>query len=321
MQAAAAHLTPVTLELGGKSPVIVDGQHCSNPYNVARRILHGKWLNCGQTCVAPDYVIVVDKEHSGNSGGRSFTNKLVANLRQTLLEFYGSEPEKSAHVGRIVSTNHTKRLASLIDECRKHITTGAIVLGGKYDIDEKYIEPTLVVNPPLGSKIMTEEIFGPILPIITVASVADAIAFVQNRDRPLALYIFSDHQKTINKILHETSSGGVGINGVGYQMTIPDCPFGGVGASGFGQYNGKHTFDRLSHQKTICQKPPSYIPDPPLMFPPLSDFAANVIDTFTRGPSLQAIETVEATGSFIGNFAAGFLAAALSHRIIQHFKK
>ncbi|XP_061638040.1 aldehyde dehydrogenase, dimeric NADP-preferring-like isoform X2 [Phyllopteryx taeniolatus] len=230
MEAAARHLTPVTLELGGKSPCYID-KNCD--ISVAcRRITWGKFVNCGQTCIAPDYILCEP----------CVQGYVVECIRQTLLEFYGPDPKSSPDYGRIINHTHFNRIVGLMEGY-------APVLGGQCDASQRYIAPTILKDVPPHSKVMQEEIFGPLLPIVTVSGLDEAIHFINDREKPLALYIFSSDKKVTKKMIEETTSGGVTVNDVMMHYTLISLPFGGVGQSGMGCYHGKHSFDRLSHQR------------------------------------------------------------------------
>ena len=234
MAAAAQHLTPVTLELGGKSPCIVDRNvHLEH---TARRIVWGKFLNAGQTCVAPDYLLV----------DRQIKPALLAALQKTLHEFYGNDPAQSPDYGRIISDRHFSRLADLLQ--------GKILMGGETKAEERYIAPTLIDQVSWTDAIMQDEIFGPILPILEYEDLGEAIAQINARPKPLALYIFSKNKQVQNRVLQETSSGGVAINETIMQISPYTLPFGGVGSSGMGSYHGKFSFDTFSHRKSIFYK-------------------------------------------------------------------
>jgi aldehyde dehydrogenase (NAD+) len=249
MEAAAKHLTPVTLELGGKSPVIVDAD-VDLPV-AARRIAWGKFLNAGQTCVAPDYVLA----------HRSVEHDLLEALRNTLHSFYGDDPRRSADYARIVNERHFDRLSGLLS------STGATVaIGGATDRGDRYIAPTVLTGVPGDDPLMDDEIFGPLLPVIAVDDVAEAIGFVRDRPKPLALYVFSRSKEAVQRVLDETSSGSVGVNCTVQQVAVPDLPFGGVGASGMGAYHGRQGFETFSHRRAILAKP--LLPDPPVQYPP-----------------------------------------------------
>lgn len=250
MRAAAEFLTPVTLELGGKSPCIVDS---STDLNVtAARIVWSKWMNAGQTCVAPDYVLVEE----------AFATQLIDAIKNKVIEFYSADAANSQDYGRIVSERHFTRIVSYLDD-------QDIVYGGKHDAENKYIEPTIVLSPAHDSPLMQEEIFGPILPIITVKDINQSISFVNKRAKPLALYIFSKNKDFEQKVLTSTSAGMVCINDGFMFAANPNLPFGGVGNSGTGAYHGKIGFDNFSHLKTVMKR--SFWFDVPLRYPPFTD--------------------------------------------------
>ncbi len=236
MQAAAKHLTPVTLELGGKSPCIVDDS--IDLELAAHRIAFGKWLNAGQTCIAPDYVLVSESRRDA----------LVDELRKTLDEFYGDDPQTTKDFGRIVNRTQFDRLVGYLDG-------QTVAIGGQSDASSNYLAPTVVVDPPLDSALMTDEIFGPILPIVAVDDLAAAIRFVNERPKPLALYVFSDDDEATDRVLVETSSGGACVNHTLLHITPPDLPFGGVGPSGMGRYHGETSFETFSNMKSVLHKP------------------------------------------------------------------
>lgn len=249
MTAAAKHLTPVILELGGKSPAIVADD--ADLEVAGNRIAWGKGLNAGQTCLAPDYVLVTEENRDA----------LITSISAAWQRFYGGAPQESADFGRIVSRRHHHRLVELLKG-------QDVVVGGDYDEETKYLAPTIVVDPDLDSPLSTEEIFGPILPIITVESVQEAIRFVNERPKPLALYVFGKGEATIDRVLERTSSGGACVNHVLLQFTAPELPFGGVGLSGMGRYHGKSGFDAYSNLKGVVRKPTSG--ENNLLYPPYS---------------------------------------------------
>lgn len=235
MAAAAKHLTPVTLELGGKSPCIVDVDidiECT-----ARRIVWGKFLNAGQTCIAPDYLLV----------NRQIKQELLASIKKCIQAFYGNNPATSPDYARIINQKQFTRLTNLLQ-------VGEIIAGGETNAAERYIAPTVIDNVSLGDLVMQEEIFGPILPVISYDNLQDAIAIINSKPQPLALYIFSNNRQLQQKICQETSSGGVCINDTMMQWAVSTLPFGGVGNSGMGSYHGKASFDTFSHYKSILTK-------------------------------------------------------------------
>ncbi|WP_433572639.1 aldehyde dehydrogenase family protein [Streptomyces sp. CA-251247] len=236
MTAAAQHLTPVTLELGGKSPVFVDRD--ADPTTVAARLARGKFLNAGQTCVAPDYVL------TDPDTARALEPALTEAVRQ----LYGAEPAISPEYGRIVNDRHFDRLCGLLD-------SGRVVVGGTTDRDRKYIAPTVLADVDPGAPVMQEEIFGPVLPIVTVPGLDEAIDFINDRDKPLALYAFTESADTRRRLAAETSSGGLGFGLPLAHLTVSDLPFGGVGESGMGNYHGRYSIETFSHRKAVLQKP------------------------------------------------------------------
>ncbi|WP_086086636.1 aldehyde dehydrogenase [Staphylococcus aureus] len=236
-QAASENLVPVTLEMGGKSPVIVD--ETANIKVASERICFGKFTNAGQTCVAPDYILVHE----------SVKDDLITALSKTLREFYGQNIQQSPDYGRIVNLKHYHRLTSLLNSAQMNI-----VFGGHSDEDERYIEPTLLDHVTSDSAIMQEEIFGPILPILTYQSLDEAIAFIHQRPKPLSLYLFSEDENATQRVINELSFGGGAINDTLMHLANPKLPFGGVGASGMGRYHGEYSFDTFTHEKSYIFK-------------------------------------------------------------------
>ncbi|RWS17709.1 aldehyde dehydrogenase: dimeric NADP-preferring-like protein, partial [Dinothrombium tinctorium] len=233
--AAAKHLTPVTLEMGGKSPVFVDEE--LRDIEVSwRRILWGKVVNAGQTCVAPDYILC----------SVTIRDKLVKLTGKILKKFFGDDPKNSPDFARIINRRHFHRLQKLLLN-----TKGTIVYGGESDADLLYLGPTIVIDVKLDDPLMEDEIFGPILPIVTVEDEKEAISIINRRPKPLSLYVFSNRQEIINRFIEQTSSGSFCANDVVVHLSADSLPFGGVGESGFGHYHGKHTFDMFSHQKAV----------------------------------------------------------------------
>ncbi|QSV67709.1 MAG: aldehyde dehydrogenase [Aphanizomenon flos-aquae DEX188] len=234
MAAAAKHLTPVTLELGGKSPCIIDTD--INLEHTAKRITWGKFINAGQTCIAPDYLLVDQK----------IKPDLINALKKYLEEFYGENPATSPDYARIIHQKHFHRLTNLL-KC------GKVIIGGETKPEELYIAPTLLDNVSLEDAVMQDEIFGPILPIIEYTDINEAITLINSRPKPLALYLFSQNKNLQKRILQETSSGGVCINDTVMQVAVSSLPFGGVGDSGMGSYHGKASFNTFSHYKSVLQ--------------------------------------------------------------------
>lgn len=236
MEAAAKQLTPVTLELGGKSPCIVDRD--IDLTTTAKRIIWGKFVNAGQTCIAPDYLLVQE----------DIKPALLKALQQTLQEFFGDNPMQSPDLGRIVNDRQFDRLTQLL-------AGETIIVGGQCDRPTRYLAPTILDHVSWDAPVMQDEIFGPILPVLTYRDIEAAIAAINARPKPLALYLFSRNPTLQERVLTATSSGGACVNDVFLQVAIWDLPFGGVGHSGIGAYHGKASFDTFSHQKSVLKKP------------------------------------------------------------------
>jgi len=256
MEAAAKHLTPVTLELGGKNPCIVDGD--VNLSYTAKRIVWGKYLNAGQTCIAPDYLFV----------NHRIKSDLLTELQKCVQNFYGQEPEKSPDYARIISHRHFERLVPLLKD-------GEIVIGGQTRPEDKYIAPTVMDGISWDSPVMEEEIFGPVLPVLEYQDLNDAIAQINARPKPLALYLFSHNKQKQQQVLQQTSSGGVCINDTVMQFQNTELPFGGVGHSGMGRYHGKASFDTFSHFKSVLNKKLWFNAN--LRYPPYSNFKLSLL--------------------------------------------
>ncbi|ANB60919.1 aldehyde dehydrogenase [Anoxybacteroides amylolyticum] len=242
MAAAAKHLTPVTLELGGKSPAIVD--QSAHLELAAKRIVWGKFLNAGQTCIAPDYVLV----------HKAVKQPLMEKMKRYLDELYG---DRDAY-GRIVSERHAERLVRFLEN-------GTIIHGGSHDIQQRWIEPTLLDDVTWNDDVMQEEIFGPLLPILTFATIEEAIRTVQDHEKPLALYLFAEDERVQQQVLAQVSFGGGCINDTIMHIANPHLPFGGVGQSGIGAYHGKASFDAFSHYKSVLKQTTKF--DIPLRYP------------------------------------------------------
>jgi aldehyde dehydrogenase (NAD+) len=250
MEAAARNLTPLTLELGGKSPAIVDWD--ADIRIAARRIIWGKFINAGQTCIAPDHVLV----------HKSVKEELIDAMRSEIESFYGKDPSRSPDYGRIINEGHFDRLSRYLEE-------GSIVAGGEVNQNERYIAPTILDNVSRESDVMKEEIFGPILPVLEYERLEDVISDLRGQEKPLALYFFSKSRDKQKKVLRDTSSGGVAINNVLVQITPRDLPFGGAGYSGMGKYHGKAGFDTFSNSKGVYRQ--TWLVDVPLKYPPYGD--------------------------------------------------
>jgi len=237
MAAAAKNLVPVTLELGGKSPVIVD--ESANVKIAAQRIVWGKTLNAGQTCVAPDYLLVHE----------AIKEELVGEMKKVIQEFFGVDPQKSDCFGRIINIKHFNRIKNIIER-----DSAGIVYGGRYDEETKYIEPTLIAVESWNAASMEEEIFGPVLPFITYSNLDRAIKGIKKLPKPLALYLFTTNVAVEEKVLNEVSAGGVCINDTITHLANPQLPFGGVGNSGIGSYHGYDSFLTFSHRKSVLRR-------------------------------------------------------------------
>ncbi|CAL1698978.1 unnamed protein product [Somion occarium] len=280
--AAAQTLTPVTFELGGKSPVIVDTS--ADLKLAARRILWGKCANAGQLCVAPDYVLVL----------REVEEQFIRELQQVYTAFFGSDPAKSDSISRIVSPQHTLRIKNLVES-----TKGNILIGGQIDVNERYVAPTIVTDVPGDDSLMTDEIFGPVLPIISVDSLNQAIGFINSRDHPLVLYIFSEDKKVKEKVFSSTNSGGAVANDVVILPAAAGLPFGGIGASGFGYTTGKWGFNTFTHFRGTLDVP-SWLDKVVLgsRFPPytdkkLADLKKNLNDTLPLRPGTRPVTALK----------------------------
>jgi len=252
LQAAAEHLTPVVLELGGKSPCFVDDD-CNFEVS-AKRIIWGKYVNSGQTCLAPDYILCSKEAEA----------KLIPALVSAVKEFYGDNPKTSPDLARIINERHFSRIKAQIDPDK-------VAFGGDCDQDEKYIGPTILKDVTLDDPIMQDEIFGPLLPIVTVSSVDEAVKVINKGEKPLALYIFSRSEASSDKILNETSSGAVCVNDSIVQAAVPSLPFGGVGQSGMGAYHGKFSFECFSHRKACLIKKQNLESLNAIRYPPYTD--------------------------------------------------
>jgi aldehyde dehydrogenase (NAD+) len=260
--AAARHLTPVTLELGGKSPAIVD--RSADVRVAARRIAWGKFVNAGQTCVAPDHVLV----------HRDVESSLLSELATAVRSFYGSDPSASPDYGRIVDDRHFARLRRLLDAGGYN----TVVCGGDGDPSTRYLAPTIVAGVSPDAAMMRDEIFGPILPVIAVDDVEAAIEIVRAGDKPLALYVFSGSDAVAERVLETTSSGGACVNATVMHLAVPELPFGGVGESGTGAYHGLRGFQAFSHRRSVLERPTR--PDPSVLYPPYTRWKQRLLRRF-----------------------------------------
>lgn len=247
MAAAARHLTPVTLELGGKCPCLI----CADaPMDItARRIVWGKFMNAGQTCVAPDYVLVDE----------CVRNRLIEEMKRALNEFYGQNPQQSPDYSRLINRRHFDRLDS-------YLRCGHIVCGGQQDADDLYLAPTILSDVPLDAPVMQEEIFGPILPVLGYTSLDEALALLRERPTPLALYLFTKDRRMQEHVLATIRSGGVCLNDTITHMIGKDLPFGGLGDSGLGACHGKASFDAFTHRRSVLFRSMAF--DPRVRYPP-----------------------------------------------------
>ena len=234
-QSAAAQMTPVTLELGGKNPCIID--HTADIKLAAKRIVWGKFMNAGQTCVAPDYILVQNQVKDG----------LVDQLKSYITKFYGEQIQSSPDFARLCTHGHYEGLKAMLQDQK-------VLFGGTFDDAEQYLEPTLVDQPNADSRLMEGEIFGPILPIISYEKEAEIHSYIENYEKPLSFYVFSKDKKFQKRVMERHSFGGGTINDVVIQIANKHLPFGGVGHSGIGAYHGKHSFDLFSHKKSVVKR-------------------------------------------------------------------
>ncbi|BFG03383.1 aldehyde dehydrogenase dimeric NADP-preferring [Drosophila madeirensis] len=263
--AANKHLTPTTLELGGKSPCYIDKS--VELRTAVKRILWGKLINCGQTCIAPDYILC----------SKEMQDKFVAEAKDVLKEWYGENIQSSPDLSRVINTNNFQRLIGLMK-------SGRVAVGGKYDASERYIEPTILVDVKPNDPIMEEEIFGPILPIYNVESAYDAIKFINARESPLVLYIFTSETEVQNLFVNGTQSGGMCVNDTIMHYAVDVLPFGGVGMSGMGSYHGKYGFDTFTHKKSCLGKDLSAVGEKlaSARYPPYSDRKGSFLSFLLR---------------------------------------
>ena len=250
MEKAAKRLIPITLELGGKSPCIVDKD--ANLEMAAKRIVWGKLLNCGQTCIAPDYLYV----------HKDVKDELLTLIVEEIHKQYGDNLRESRDYTRIISSREINRLSSYLED-------GKIFYGGKYNTEELFFEPTIITDIKENSRILNEEIFGPILPVLEFTEIEEVIDYVNKRDKPLALYYFSESKEKIENILMRISSGGATINDVALHGGSSNVPFGGVGPSGVGSYHGKYSFDVFTHKKGVVNR--KTFMELPIRFAPFND--------------------------------------------------
>jgi aldehyde dehydrogenase (NAD+) len=266
MKAAAEHLATCTLELGGKSPVIVD--ESANTAEAARKIVWGKYLNKGQTCIAPDYMLV----------HKSKKAELMAKMKEQIANNYGaSEEERKSGEGlcRMVNSKHYNRVKNLIESAVKEGAT--VEAGGKFDDSQNYIDPTILTNVNPSSEIMSEEIFGPVLPVIEFDNLEESLAIINAKERPLALYLFSNKGKNIDKVMNETTAGGTCINDTILHVSQPNLPFGGINNSGIGKSHGKWGFIDFSNERAVMKQHTRFSAAQ-LMHPPYTKFTKRLIE-------------------------------------------
>ncbi|CAL2235111.1 unnamed protein product [Prunus armeniaca] len=276
MASAAKHLTPVLLELGGKSPVVVDSG--INLQVATRRIIVGKWgCNNGQACISPDYIVTT----------KDFAPKLVDSLKRELENFYGKNPLESKDLSRIVNSNHFARLTKLLDEDK---VSGKIVLGGERDKTNLRIAPTILLDVSRDSLIMNEEIFGPLLPILTVDRVEESFDLINSGTKPLAAYLFTNNKKLKEHFVRTVSAGGLVVNDTTIHLAVPSLPFGGVGESGMGAYHGKFSFDAFSHKKAVVYR--GFAGDASVRYPPYTKGKLRLLKALIGGGILSIIRAV-----------------------------
>lgn len=261
MTAAAKHLTPITLELGGKSPAIVDSD-CDLDIT-AKRLVWGKFYNAGQTCVAPDYLLVQ----------RDVKDELLKKMGKVVEQFFGADPLTSPHYAAIIDERHFDRLTTLLG-------TGKVWHGGQSDKKTRRIAPTILSDVSMSDPIMADEIFGPVLPVLAFDKLENAIAMVKQRPNPLALYFFSKNKTQQKRIINELAFGGGCINDTLLHLSNPHLPFGGIGPSGMGGYHGRFSFEVFSHKKGILNRMISF--DPPVRYPPYQSYKSKLIRWMMR---------------------------------------
>ncbi|KAL6512006.1 hypothetical protein OROGR_021603 [Orobanche gracilis] len=267
LSAAAKHLTPVVLELGGKCPLVVDSN--INLKVAAKRIISGKWgCNSGQTCVSPDYIVTT----------KAFASSLVDAISFELEKFYGKDPLHSHDFSSIINSRHFERLEKLLDDEK---VSGKVVVGGQRDKAKLKIAPTVLLDVPHDSLVMNEEIFGPILPIIMVTRIEDSIGLINSKEKPLAAYLFTNNKKLREEFIRSVSAGGMCINETTLHLAEPTLPFGGVGESGMGAYHGKFSFDAFSHKKAVLQR--GFYGDIAARYPPYTSRKLNLLKAILSG--------------------------------------
>lgn len=294
--AAAKTLTPTVLELGGKSPVIVD--RTVNMDVAVKRIAFGKFTNCGQTCIAPDHVYV----------HKDILEEFVSRMKECIKAFYGETPKNSKDYSRIIASRHATRIQGLINSVSKE----AVIFGGEVDVDDRYVAPTLILNPAQDSEIMREEIFGPVMPIVSFSDTQSIVDIINSQEKPLAIYLFSTDKATVKLFTQMTSSGSLVINETLSHGTCREIPFGGVGNSGYGNYYGKYSFNTFTHEKGIFQR--TMLPDPYIKYPPYTSTSVSIIAALLN-LKLPKLSTVVGVAASIG--AAAFIAYSYQNGSLQ----
>ncbi|KAK6132292.1 hypothetical protein DH2020_033992 [Rehmannia glutinosa] len=276
LTAAAKHLTPVVLELGGKCPVVVDSN--IDLKVAARRIISGKWAcNSGQTCVSPDYIVTT----------KEYALKLVDALSCELENFYGKDPLLSNDLSSIINSRHFDRLTKLLDDEK---VSGKVVIGGQRDRDKLKIAPTVLLDVSQDSLVMNEEIFGPLLPIVTVAKIEESIGLINTKEKPLAAYMFTNDKKLKEEFIRSVSAGGMCINEIALHLAEHTLPFGGVGESGMGAYHGKFSFDAFSHKKPVLQR--GFNGDVAARYPPYTPWKLKFLKAMLSGNILSILRAL-----------------------------
>ncbi|NNC46319.1 MAG: aldehyde dehydrogenase family protein, partial [Winogradskyella sp.] len=256
MEAAAKHLSSVTLELGGKSPTIID--ETANLKTAAKKVMWGKYLNCGQICVSPDYVLIKD----------SVKDKFLTECKSWLITYFTENPKQSDDYGRIVNQKHYERLKAHFTDAQQK--NAVVEVGGQFDDNAKYIAPTIISQLPNDANLLNEEIFGPLLPIVTYTTLDEAIAYVNAKEKPLALYIYSKSKRNIKKLLNNTRAGGTCINNNVVHYANHNLPFGGTNNSGIGKSHGFFGFKAFSNERALIKQHTFGITE--LLFPPYTNF-------------------------------------------------
>lgn len=288
-KAAAEYMTPITLELGGKSPVILD-ESVTDMELAVKRILWGKFVNAGQTCIAPDYLLIHESKYES----------FVSISQRMIEDFYSKNAKLSPDYSRIISSYHCERIKNLIND-----SNCTILKGGEVDVPGRYFSPTLVTNIDIKSKIMVEEIFGPVLPIVKIKDIDEAIDIINTleKEKPLALYIFSKNRTLIDRIISEVPSGGVLVNDVMLHFANGFIPFGGIGRSGLGAYHGQFSFECFCRRRGIMRKDDHAIFDIPFRYPPYSNLGTKIIKLACKLPAIPYVSKAFLINLLIGTLA------------------